>query len=233
MRAQTGKIIEIQQNQDGSRQGILSWPEGAGKRPAAGQYVQAHNPKDTSAPAAVPLFVGGLRPYQYGENTFQTAPGMPETWLPGDELLLRGPLGSGFRIPMDARRIALVVFGGLSAPLLPLAGEMLAAGGEVALLMDGDFPILPASIEVSPLRALAETLHWADFVACATPLTERSYITGRLNSAGGHARMQVLVHTPMPCGGLAACGVCALSSGKGKMLLACEDGPVFDWARIR
>ncbi|MEJ2758161.1 MAG: hypothetical protein P8046_06715 [Anaerolineales bacterium] len=214
MQADFGKIIEIQQNQDGSRQGIIAWPGALGKRPGAGQYFQAHNLKETSAPAAISLFAGGLHPYAGGADQLQTAPGMPDSWLPGDPLLLRGPIGNKFRIPEDARRITLAAFGPFSAHLLPLAGEVLAAGGEVSLLMDGDFPILPASIEVSPLANLTEALHWADFAACATPLENLDAAREQLSAAGGHTRMQVLVHAPMPCGALAACGVCAFTSSQ-------------------
>lgn len=233
MQAQIGKILEIQQNQDGSRQGIITWPEALGKRPSPGQYFLAHNPKEPSSPAAVSLFAGGLHPYNGGADQLQTTPGMPESWLPGDTLLLRGPLGNGFRISEGARRITLAAFGPFGAYLLPLAGEVLAAGGEVSLLMDGGFPILPARIEVSPLADLAEALRWADFAACAAPLEHLNAARERLSAVGGHTSMQVLVHASMPCGALAACGVCAFTSGRGKPLLACEDGPVFHWPQIR
>ena len=40
---------------------------------------------------------------------------------------------------------------------------------------------------------------------------------------------QVLVRTPLPCGGIAACGVCAvhLTGSSRDYRLACKDGPVF------
>lgn len=148
-------------------------------------------------------------------------------------MLLRGPLGNGFRIPVEARRVVLVAFERLSAPLLPLGGDFLANGGEVSLLVDGDFPLLPASVEISPLKALSEALRWADYAACAVPIERLASARGKLSAAGGHTNMQILVQAPMPCGGLATCGVCAFSSSQGKTLLACEDGPVFDWSQIR
>jgi dihydroorotate dehydrogenase electron transfer subunit len=40
-------------------------------------------------------------------------------------------------------------------------------------------------------------------------------------------KAQVLVGTPIPCGGIADCGVCAVNT-KSSWMLACEDGPVFD-----
>jgi hypothetical protein len=45
-----------------------------------------------------------------------------------------------------------------------------------------------------------------------------------LASRAGDA--QVLVVTPAPCGGLAECGVCAVTTRRG-WKMACKDGPVF------
>jgi dihydroorotate dehydrogenase electron transfer subunit len=42
---------------------------------------------------------------------------------------------------------------------------------------------------------------------------------------------QILIHTPVPCGGVAECGVCAVTSKSG-WKLACRDGPVFDWREL-
>jgi NAD(P)H-flavin reductase len=40
-----------------------------------------------------------------------------------------------------------------------------------------------------------------------------------------------LVVAPMPCGGLAECGVCAVTTRRG-WKLACKDGPVFDLGEL-
>jgi hypothetical protein len=42
---------------------------------------------------------------------------------------------------------------------------------------------------------------------------------------------QVLIHTQMPCGAAAECGVCAVTT-RSSWKLACKDGPVFDMAEI-
>jgi hypothetical protein len=42
---------------------------------------------------------------------------------------------------------------------------------------------------------------------------------------------QALVITPMPCGGIAECGVCAVTARRG-WKLACKDGPVFDLTEL-
>jgi len=49
--------------------------------------------------------------------------------------------------------------------------------------------------------------------------------------AGRAGEAQVLVVTPMPCGGLAECGVCAFTTRRG-WKMACKDGPVFDLSEL-
>jgi dihydroorotate dehydrogenase electron transfer subunit len=44
---------------------------------------------------------------------------------------------------------------------------------------------------------------------------------------------QVLVTSPMPCGGIAECGVCALPLRKKGYVLTCKDGPVFNLNQLR
>jgi hypothetical protein len=226
METRRGKIIEVQQNWDGSRQAVIDFL--AGITPSAGQYLQAFNPVDGDAPAAESVFLGGLQPPDLPANRFLTAPGIPLSWSPGDELILRGPLGKGFAIPAGVRRAALAAFGGRCEHLLPLAGEVLASGGEVALFTDGEFPKLPASIEVNPLQDIEDALRWADYAACSSPLENLSSAYEHFQAARGYTAVQLLVLAPMPCGALAACGVCAFRWGRRKYLLACEEGPVFD-----
>lgn len=215
---------------DGSRQAVIEFS--GGPPLAAGQYLQAFNPADQDATAAVSLFLGGLQPTNDFPNRFLTAPGIPDIWSPGDALILRGPLGRGFSTPVDAKRVALAAFGGHSAHLLPLAGEVLAGGGEVALFTDGEFAKLPASIEVSPMQDLGDALRWADYAACSSPLESLDRAYEYLQAGRGLAAVQLLVLSLMPCGALANCGVCAFRLGRGKTQLACEEGPVFDWGNI-
>jgi hypothetical protein len=43
--------------------------------------------------------------------------------------------------------------------------------------------------------------------------------------------VQILIHTSMPCGGIAECGVCALRT-EDDWKLICKEGPVFDLREI-
>lgn len=225
-----GTILEVQQTLDGSRKAVILWPEG--KRPLPGQYLQAYHPAEPGSPAPVTLFLGGLADPGLGSLSWVTAPTIPATWNPQDQVLLRGPLGTGFNLPETASRIALAAFGSTTDYLLPLAEEALVGNREVAIFTDDQFPQLPASIEVSPLSALADGIRWAEYLAASTPLEMLSSSQTRLDYLGAAPGSEVLVLSPMPCGALGACGVCALRSDSGKTLLVCEEGPVFPLGKL-
>lgn len=205
--------------------------------PEAGQVlmaVAAEESEETSAVLATPLFLGGR-----AEAGFLGLPlegRLPPAWLPGVHLLLRGPLGGGFRLPPNTRRLGLAALGETAGRLLPLAEWGLARGADLALFADQIPSGLPASVEFQPLSALPEALAWMDFLALDLP---REVLPGlrrvlRLESQqllGCPA--QALVTTALPCAGLAGCGACALPGRRGWKLV-CEDGPVFplqelDW----
>jgi hypothetical protein len=230
MNSSYATILEIQQNLDGTRQAIIDWP--GGKKPLPGQYLQAFNLAEPDAPTPVSLFPGGLPEEDQDLTSWLTAPTVPASWNPADQLLLRGPLGNGFTIPEGPLRAALVAFGNLADFLLPIAGKVLATKGEVALFTDSPFPHLPASIEVNPLNGLADGVRWADYLAGCTTLQMVPETRSILRKTGARPNSQILVLSPMPCGAMAACGICAIKTGTGKNLLLCEDGPVLSWRSI-
>ncbi len=193
--------------------------------PAAGQYLWAWAAKETRAVLGAPLFLS-----QVMKQGFQAAPPVPEDWFPGMQLELWGPSGKGFRLPAGVRRLALVALGSSASRLMPLAGQVLADGGDVTLFSDAALPAPPPALEFFPLPALPEALPWADFAAFDLPLEEAHRLRDRLGLRPGTQLPcpgQALVWTPMPCHGLAACGACAVPARHG-WKLACEDGPVFD-----
>lgn len=230
MKVVTGIIREIKRNERGINQAVISLPKG--EIPQAGQYMQAHRVKDLDAVLAVTMFLGGISLGEDPDN-FTTAPPIPPHWQPGDKLLLRGPLGKGFAMPSHTSRLALAALGEDCDHLLPLAGSVLARGGEVALFTDHRHPHLPTQVEISPLANLEDALMWANFLAVSGSPEEVAELKATLNPR----RMmpcpaQALILMPMPCGGLGSCGVCAIPDSKGQILLVCEDGPVFEWEKL-
>lgn len=190
--------------------------------PAPGQYLLAHAEQDSNAPLAVPLFSAGLCP-----GGFTLAAPLPPHWLPGTQLNIRGPLGKGFKIPTTARFVALAAFHKNPARLLALTEPALAQNAAIVLLTDNSPEDLSTAIEISPLEALTETMRWADYVALDAPRSALPALLQSIRAAAYSRDGQILVETELPCGGMAECGVCAVSLHKGYKL-ACKDGPVFE-----
>jgi dihydroorotate dehydrogenase electron transfer subunit len=216
-----GHIIEIRVEEDGFQRAMVACP--AEFVPAPGRYLLAHLPADPDAPLAIPLLATG---YAQNGRGFTAAPPFPAAWQPGAKLFLRGPLGRGFSPSVVVRRLALAALGGHAARLMPLALSALDSGGEVALFTDAPLPRLPASLEAAPLSALPDALRWADRLALDGPLAALEALPPDLRRALPRDA-EMLIEVPMPCGGLAECGICAVPAARVRWHLACEDGPVF------
>jgi dihydroorotate dehydrogenase electron transfer subunit len=216
-----GQIVEVSL-EDGKRLVRVSCPTKL--IPAPGQYVLANHISDSPLP--VPVFYTDLAP-----EGFIGSPLTVESWQPGQELYLRGPLGRGFDLPISARKVALVAFDDPPARLRGLIQPALQRDAAVVLVCDHPSERLPDEVEVQPLAALADVLSWADYAALDVTrehLPQLSERLGGLHQFPAVREAQVLIRTAMPCGGVAECGVCAVN-GKSGWKLACKDGPVLDW----
>lgn len=224
MQVAPGKLVEIFTEQ-GLTGGRLLCPQNL--IPAPGQYLLAHEPEsDVLLPA--PVYNAGPIP-----GGFLFAPPIPVTWQPGVDLSLRGPLGRGFSVPAAARCVALVALGDTAARLNPLLGIALGQGAAVVLVSDLELHDLPLEVEIQPVAALAEVTRWADYSALdlnreSLPgLREKLGLGKQVGARQRAGEAQALIHTAMPCGALADCGVCAVTVPRG-WKMACKDGPVFD-----
>ncbi|MCC7117129.1 MAG: hypothetical protein IT310_01280 [Anaerolineales bacterium] len=219
MRLGTGTLTEIYL--DGSAQ-LACPPE---LIPTPGQYLLAHAPAE-DAPLAVPLFF-----YDSAPRGFRLAPQIPAAWTVGTKLALRGPLGRGFTLTAVSRKIALVAFDESLARLHGLMALAFKQSAEVTLVGEFDLKRLPEAAEVQPLKALEEVCGWADFIAidlARENLNQLGERLGVLKQVSAVSEAQVLIRAPMPCGGVAECGVCAVRI-QSHWQMACKDGPVFKW----
>lgn len=204
--------------------------------PSPGQYLLAGTASQSDL-LPVSLFStesaaesGNMPPLRY----FIACAPIPENWTPGTELTLRGPLGHGFTLPPSARKVALVAFDDSPARLQGLMRSALKQEAAVVLVCDSNESHLPDEVEVQPLSALGEIITWADYVGfdvARENLRELKEMIGSQNQISVKGDAQVLVRTTMPCGGVAECGVCAVTLKSG-LKMACNDGPVFDWGEL-
>jgi dihydroorotate dehydrogenase electron transfer subunit len=195
-------------------------------RPRPGQYLQIYDPVDELDAVPHSVFASGLA--ETKTNEFDISGELPQSWQPGTRVLVRGPLGHGFNPPRSVRRLALAAISGGPGRLLPLIAQTRTA--EVALFSDVEAEGLPLTVEQRNLEDLPSAFSWADFVAidiAATELDELGSYVKLKQPLAKNVVAQALVRAEMPCGGLAQCGVCAISTSRG-LRLACEDGPVFD-----
>jgi dihydroorotate dehydrogenase electron transfer subunit len=223
MRSYMGWVREIRQVSGGQAASIACSPSAM---PAPGRYLLA---AESDSILRTPLFLGEVL-----ADGFLAAPPLPLNWQPGTELRLSGPVGRGFSLPQGVQRLALAAWGDSLARLLPLVELPAARAAAVAVFTDAALPSLPAKVEASPLSALPEALPWADFLAVDISIDSLSELRRSLGLAAGQrlpCAGGALVLSPMPCVGLADCGVCALPARRGFKLL-CKDGPVVDLADL-
>jgi hypothetical protein len=197
--------------------------------PQPGQYLLAYSLEDEGQALPSVIFSAGV-----SSDGFLIASSTPQTWRLGEQLYLKGPLGKGFALPVGSKRVALAAVGDTISRLAPLVYKALDQVAGVALFSDSRLPPLPPEVEAYPLIALEEVLGWADYLAVDIPLSKLYTLRGCLGLAHDKRlsfQAEVLVFTSMVCGGVAACGVCAVPTRRG-WKQACTDGPVFDLNEI-
>jgi NAD(P)H-flavin reductase len=196
--------------------------------PSPGQYLFAGTASQSDL-LPVSLFSTESTP-----GSFTASAPIPEYWTPGMELALRGPLGHGFILPSSARKVALVAFDDSPMRLQELMRKALKQGAAVVLISDSNDIQSPDEVEVQPMSALSEVVDWADYIAFVVArenLSGLKELMGEQNQMSVKKEAQALVRTSMPCGGVAECGVCAVTLKSG-WRMACKDGPVFDWGEV-
>lgn len=211
--------------EDGSRHGRVSCPSNL--IPSPGQYLLAGDRSDSSLP--VPLFHT-----DFAAQGFIAAAPIPDSWNPGTELYLRGPLGHGFDLPLSARKVGLIALDVSPARLRGLIQPALKHDAAVVIVCKTNPDHLPDEVEVHPVSALNDIVDWADYLAfdvARENLNQLKERLGKMNQVVAGKESQVLVHTAIPCGGIAECGICAVTL-KSTWRLACKDGPVFDWREL-
>lgn len=224
MHTALGQVVELML-ENGLRHARIACP--ANLIPAPGQYLIAGHASDSPLP--VSLFYTDSAP----QGFVASAP-IPEIWTPGLELSLRGPLGRGFSLPAAARKVALIAFDDAPSRLRGLIVPALKQGAAVVLVTDFDSDSYPDAVEIHPSSSLGEVLEWADYAAfdvLRENLPELRECLGGMKQAWVGKEAQVIIRTPVPCGGIADCGICAVMLKSGPRM-ACQDGPVFDLKEI-
>lgn len=195
---------------------------------AAGQYVQAVRAGGDETLASTLWYCGS----EGGSLLFWGD--FPQEWLPGTSLDLEGPGGKGFKAALRNGNLLLLALHTPYHPLRPLLEQGLKQGMTVSLVSDSAPAELPPALEWLPVGDLPTALAWADTVCAVTrqsDLTEMMRCLRTPPAVGHSPTREVLVLTPIACGGDAKCHICAVPGRRGT-LLACKQGPVFPYAEL-
>lgn len=187
----------------------------------------AADPSDTDSVLAEPVFSQQILP-----DGFISAAPPPPGWKIGMDLNLSGPFGHGFQLPGEIRNLGVAAFTGNISRIVSLLGWASNTALCTPALIRSE--ALPLDIEIHPLTELPTILDWADYLVIDIPLDRISELRSYLGSPGSNRRQipgQVLLTAPMPCAGLADCGVCATRTRRGYQLV-CREGPVFALDRL-
>lgn len=260
---EVGEIFDVVRLGDYTQFTVVAPAIAAGFQP--GQFVAvAVGGPDTSMLLRRSFAMYGVKPGAEFAGTIQfvvAEHGRGTKWLvqqkPGTKLDLVGPLGVPFPLPRNAVPAVLVGGGYGTAPLLPLAEKLIAAGSDVEMIIgaataDKLFGELAAKrllgkVVVTtddgsagqqgwvtdPLPAAIKQLG-AEIVYACGPM-------GMLEAVGKVAQehaipAQVAVEESMACG-IGVCMTCVLpvrgSDGVSRFVRSCVEGPIFDAGRVR
>jgi dihydroorotate dehydrogenase electron transfer subunit len=166
----------------------------------------------------------------------------------GDQVDILGPLGNGYSLISDAKRLLLIGGGIGVAPLLFLSDEAVAQGHSVVLLMGARTRTLlyPASLVAPSVTYLKATedgseglagkvtdivssyASQADWVCACGP--SDMYRCMAVDPSLRAKPLQVSLEAVMGCG-VGACYSCTVRTGAG-LRQVCKDGPVFELSDI-
>jgi dihydroorotate dehydrogenase electron transfer subunit len=175
----------------------------------------------------------------------------------GERLDIVGPLGTPFPLPSGPKAAVLVGGGYGTAPLIPLAQALIAAGSTVEIIIGAAtasrlFGELVAKRTVGsctvttddgsagaqgrvtdPLAAAIDRVG-AEVVYACGPMAMLEAVGAVAKSKG--IRAQVAVEEAMACG-IGVCMTCVLpvrgEDGTSRFVRSCVEGPVFDADRVR
>jgi dihydroorotate dehydrogenase electron transfer subunit len=181
-----------------------------------------------------------------------SAVGNGTTWLAqraeGEKVDLLGPMGNGFKIAPESRKLLMIAGGMGIAPLCFLASEGLKKGCSLKVLAGARTACQICPPQFIPTGTdfitatedgtagqkglitsfLPQYSQWADQVFICGPLPMYKAMA-RLNPFRGKP-VEVSLETRMGCG-LGFCYACTIKTHQG-LKQVCKDGPVFDMSNL-
>lgn len=185
-----------------------------------GQFLIVYHPEKDDH--VVPIyFISGLQ-----KNFFEKP--SDSSWEIGDQLITKGPIGTGFSDKVRFQNLFCISFGKSKGGLNPILETSVKKGKNVAYMMDEMSLFLPNSIEIVFSNTIEETLHWADRVLIDV---ERDQLENNLDTLKWIMNLkipaEILIYCPILCSGTSQCSVCSINTKKGGVR-TCQQGTVFN-----
>lgn len=149
-------------------------------------------------------------------------------WEIGDQLIVNGPIGSGFSDYFNFQNLLCISLGQSHGGLNPVIDHGVSMGKNVAYMLDDANVVLPNSVEIVFPNMLDETLLWADFVLIEVErglLEKNQEILKRILKSD--VLTEILIYCPILCSGDAQCMVCSVKTNEG-WIRTCQHGTVFN-----
>ena len=149
-------------------------------------------------------------------------------WEIGDQLIVNGPIGSGFSNYFNFQNLLCISLGQSCGGLNPVVDHSVSIGKNVAYMLDDANVVLPNSVEIVFPNMLDENLIWADFVLIEVErdhLEKNQEILKRILKSDVHT--EILIYCPILCSGDAQCMVCSVKTKEG-WIRTCQQGTVFN-----
>ncbi len=200
-----------------------------------------------------PLFAGGWRLLPSNPDIAVWQLLAPEhddpgyRWLvhqpAGAQVNLLGPFGQQFSLPSQCRALLLIAESAYVPVLLPLATEVLDAGGRVTLVVRTKdptqpyLPLIPLAVEVQTAKTemewqslLSDTLRWADHLCLALPQPVLQALLDTIRRHRFHVEADfahaLVIDADLICG-VGACLACVIPLPDNSFTRTCIHGPVF------
>lgn len=222
-----------------------------GTAPRPGQFLVA--PAPAGSARVLPRtwwLAGGHTDPGYGTTLEVVLPAEQDQLRPHDVLLLTGPLGRGFTLPVEPVPVVVVGQELASAPARWLAGQLHDRGCSTHLVLVADDP--DRHLDVVSARRLADSVVLsgsAGVPATVAEVAERTgahvlYAAGPVSlcravsqagrSAGAACQVTAFDAGAGPWCGVGLCGACTVAVGEpARPVRPCVEGPVLRGERIR
>jgi len=149
-------------------------------------------------------------------------------WEIGDQLIVKGPIGTGFSENSPFQNLFCVSFGESKGSLIPVVEKSVRIGKNVAYMLEDINLVLPYSVEIVFPETLEETFLWADRILIEVERDQMEKNQDMLRKImNSKIPTEILVYCPILCSGVSQCSVCAVKSKKG-WVQTCQQGTVFN-----